>query len=86
MASAFVYHETKCLHKYTKRTSYGSQRPVVEFPLARGQYDPNGQATVIGDRKARVIHKLMSDLSCKFQFIINTVTWKCPKETYGACR
>ena len=29
---------------FFKKKSYGSQRPVVVFTVARGQYDPNGQA------------------------------------------
>ena len=51
MTAAFVYRETKCQNKYKNKTSYGSQRPVVEFVTARGQYAPNGQAVVRWDRR-----------------------------------
>jgi hypothetical protein len=45
-ATAFVCHDTKCATKYTKKISYGSQRPVVSFIVARGQYAPNGQGSM----------------------------------------
>jgi len=40
----FVYHGLNA-NQTEKATTYGSQRPVVMFTLACGQYEPSGQAT-----------------------------------------
>jgi hypothetical protein len=61
--TTFVNHDTKCEKKNTKKISYGSQRPVVVFIVACGQYAPKGQAVVRGERKLKSFHKPMFDLS-----------------------
>lgn len=42
---------------FFKKKSYGSQRPVVVFTVARGQYDPNGQAKAKNKHETQVIQQ-----------------------------
>ena len=89
MATAFVYNETKRQNKNMKKTTYGSQRPVVEFIVARGQYAPNGQAVVIGDRgETRVISQAYICLILlQMSSHHNKVMWMDVAErTHGACK
>jgi hypothetical protein len=66
-----------------KTMTYGSQRPVVIFTLACGQYEPSGQATrnKPTNRKLKAYWKILIDHEHNYLRLLKKLTQHASKTT-----
>lgn len=73
----FAYHGLNSNQTRKEKTTYGSQRPVVMFTLACGQYEPSGQATAI-NKKLNTHWKILMDHEHNYLITVG--------KTHAACK